>query len=67
VLPDWLVRFAARFSATARQAATAELGRSKTATSAKAQAMLGWQPRPAAEALIASGASLLDKRLISGK
>lgn len=65
VLPDWLVRFAARFSATARQAATPELGRVKTATSAKAQAMLGWQPRPAAEALVATGESLLRLGLVS--
>jgi nucleoside-diphosphate-sugar epimerase len=65
VLPDWLVRFAARFSATARQAATAELGRSKNATSAKAQAMLGWQPRPAAEALVATGKSLIRLGLVS--
>ena len=65
VLPDWLVRFAARFSATARQAATPELGRSKTATSAKAQAMLGWQPRPAKEALVATGESLVRLGLVS--
>jgi dihydroflavonol-4-reductase len=65
VLPDWLVRFAARFSATARQAATPELGRSKTATSAKAQAMLGWQPRPATEALVATGESLVRLGLVS--
>ncbi|QEL22794.1 aldehyde reductase [Bosea sp. F3-2] len=65
VLPDWLVRFAARFSATARQAATPELGRVKNATSAKAIAMLGWQPRPAAEALVATGESLLQLGLVS--
>ena len=65
VLPDWLVRLAARFSATARQAATPELGRSKTATSAKAQAMLGWQPRPAKEALVATGESLIRLGLVS--
>ncbi len=65
VLPDWLVRFAARFSAAARQAATPELGRSKTATSAKAQAMLGWQPRPAKEALVATGESLIRLGLVS--
>lgn len=65
VLPDWVVRLAARFSATARQAATPELGRLKNATSAKAQAMLGWQPRPAAEALVATGESLLRLGLVS--
>lgn len=65
VLPDWLVRLASRFSATARQAATPELGRAKTATSAKAIAMLGWQPRPAAQALVAAGESLLRLGLVS--
>lgn len=65
VLPDWVVRFAARFSATARQAATPELGRVKTASSAKAQAMLGWQPRPATEALVATAESLLRLGLVS--
>lgn len=64
VLPDWLVRLVARFSAAARQAATPELGRVKNATSAKAQAMLGWQPRPAAEALVATGESLVRLGLI---
>lgn len=65
VLPDWLVRLAARFSATARQAATPELGCVKTATSAKAIAMLGWQPRPAAQALVATGESLFNLGLVS--
>jgi dihydroflavonol-4-reductase len=65
VLPNWLVRLAARFSATARQAATPELGRDKNATSAKARAMLGWQPRPAAEALVATGESLFRLGLVS--
>jgi nucleoside-diphosphate-sugar epimerase len=65
VLPDWVVRFVARFSAAARQAATPELGRSKTASSAKARAMLGWEPRPATDALAATGESLLSHNLIS--
>lgn len=64
VLPDWLVRLAARFSATARQAATPELGRTKTASSAKARAMLGWEPRPAEEALAATGESLVRLGLL---
>ncbi|CAM5207971.1 Dihydroflavonol-4-reductase OS=Bosea thiooxidans OX=53254 GN=ARD30_01380 PE=4 SV=1 [Bosea thiooxidans] len=59
------MRFAARFSATARQAATPELGRLKNATSAKAIAMLGWQPRPAAQALVATGESLFALGLVS--
>lgn len=64
VLPDWVVRFVALFSAAARQAATPELGRRKTATSAKAQAMLGWEPRPAAEALAATAESLIRLGLV---
>lgn len=64
VLPDWLVRLAGRFSAAARQAATPELGRTKTASSAKARAMLGWEPRLAAEALAATGESLVRLGLV---
>lgn len=67
VLPDWLVRFVARFSAAARQAATPELGRTKTASSAKARAMLGWEPRPAVEALAATGESLIRLGLVGGR
>ncbi|HEY5796897.1 MAG TPA: aldehyde reductase [Bosea sp. (in: a-proteobacteria)] len=67
VLPDWLVRFVARFSAAARQAATPELGRTKNASSAKARAMLGWEPRPAAEALAATGESLIRLGLVGGR
>lgn len=66
VLPDWLVRLVAVFSAAARQAATPELGRRKTASSAKAQAMLGWEPRPAAAALAATGESLIRLGLVGG-
>ena len=64
VLPDWVVRLVAVFSAAARQAATPELGRSKTATSAKAQAMLGWEPRSAADALAATAESLIRLGLV---
>ncbi|KPF72586.1 epimerase [Bosea sp. AAP35] len=64
VLPDWLVRLVAVFSAAARQAATPELGRSKTASSAKARAMLGWEPRPAVDALAATGDSLIRLGLV---
>lgn len=64
VLPDWLVRLVARFSAAARQAATPELGKIKNASSAKARAMLGWEPRPAADALAATGESLIRLGLV---
>ncbi|WP_353183769.1 aldehyde reductase [Bosea sp. (in: a-proteobacteria)] len=64
-LPNWLVRAAARFSPPVRLAATPELGRRKNATAAKARAMLGWQPRPAADALVATGESLFRLGLLA--
>lgn len=64
LLPDWLVRVVAIFSAAARQAATPELGRHKTASSAKARAMLGWEPRPATDALAATAESLIRLGLV---
>lgn len=66
VLPDWLVRFAGRFNATARQAASAELGRVKNASSDKARRTLGWQPRSREEAIVAAGSSLLELGLVRG-
>jgi len=59
VLPNWLVRLAARFSATARQAASPELGKHKNGSNEKARRVLGWSPRPPEEALVATGESLI--------
>lgn len=64
VLPNWLVRLAARFNTTARQAATPELGKHKNASSAKARRLLGWSPRPPEEALVATGQSLIGLGLV---
>ena len=64
VLPDWVVRLAALFSATARQAATPDLGRFKNASSAKAREVLGWAPRSPQEALVATGESLFALGLV---
>lgn len=64
VLPDWVVRVAGLFSATARQAGKAELGRTKNASSEKARRLLGWQPRSREEAIVASGRSLIDRGLL---
>lgn len=58
-LPDWVVRFAALFNSTARQGAS-ELGKVKNATSDKARSILGWTPRSAEEALLATAESLLS-------
>jgi len=67
VIPDWLVRIAALFNATARQAAGTELGRFKNASNEKARRLLGWQPRPREEAIAASGKSLLDFGLVKNQ
>jgi nucleoside-diphosphate-sugar epimerase len=65
-LPDWTVRLGAVFSPSLRQLAP-QLGKARRASSAKAQQLLGWSPRPREEAVIAAVESLirlglLDKR-----
>jgi nucleoside-diphosphate-sugar epimerase len=56
-LPDWLVRLAAFRDPAVRQILP-ELGKKKNATSAKAQRVLGWAPRPREEAIVAAAESL---------
>lgn len=62
-IPDWVVRIGARFNSDLR-AVLPELGRSRRASSEKAQRMLGWQPRPRDEAIIASAESLIRLGLV---
>jgi nucleoside-diphosphate-sugar epimerase len=64
LLPNWLVRLAARFSTAAQQLATPELGRHKNASNAKARRLLGWEPRPPDAALVATGESLIRLGLV---
>lgn len=68
-IPSWLLRAAAVVIPKFR-AATPELGKHKQASNAKAIAVLGWQPRTAKEALIATGESLValkaEKQGLSG-
>jgi nucleoside-diphosphate-sugar epimerase len=63
VLPDWLVRVASLVTPELRGQLT-ELGRRRSASSAKARRVLGWDPRPPDEALLATGASLRDLGLL---
>jgi dihydroflavonol-4-reductase len=56
-LPDWLLRLVAVFDKSVGQVVP-ELGKRKDATSAKARRMLGWTPRPAEDALVATAESL---------
>jgi dihydroflavonol-4-reductase len=41
-----------------------ELGKRRSASSAKAEQLLGWRPRPAAESILASAESLIDHGLV---
>ncbi|MFZ5783763.1 MAG: SDR family oxidoreductase [Pseudomonadota bacterium] len=62
-LPNWAVRVAALVDPTVRQIVP-ELGRAKNATSGKARRMLGWLPRSAEEAVVATAESLLRLGLV---
>jgi nucleoside-diphosphate-sugar epimerase len=59
-IPDWIVRLAARFDDNARLALPM-IGRPLRATSAKAEKLLGWTPRPKEEAVLAAGRSILAR------
>ncbi|MEC5151712.1 aldehyde reductase [Cryobacterium sp. GrIS_2_6] len=63
VLPTWLVRVLAPFSAPLRQVAP-QLGRTRNASHEKARWMLGWEPRSNEEAILATAESLVRLRLL---
>jgi nucleoside-diphosphate-sugar epimerase len=62
-LPNWAVRVAALFDPAVRQILP-ELGRKKNATSGKARRLLGWVPRSAEDAVVATAESLLRLGLV---
>ena len=62
-LPNWLVRIAARFNPGIRDLIPL-LGKIRNATSAKAERLLGWKPRPPEEAIVASAESLIKLGLV---
>ena len=57
-LPNWLVRITARFDPRMSQLLPL-LGKIRNATSAKAERVLGWKPRPREETLVATAESLI--------
>jgi dihydroflavonol-4-reductase len=63
-LPNWLVRFSALFNPAARQLLPL-LDSTRRATSAKAERVLGWRPRPPEEAIVATAESLLRFGLVN--
>jgi dihydroflavonol-4-reductase len=62
-LPDWMVRLAALLDPAVKQILP-ELGKRKNATSAKAQQVLGWMPRPVEDAVVATAESLVRLGLL---
>ncbi|MGO9453885.1 MAG: hypothetical protein ACLQDV_22960 [Candidatus Binataceae bacterium] len=57
-LPNWFVRIVAKFDPRMRQLLPL-LGNIRNATSAKAERMLGWRPRPREDAIVATAESLI--------
>jgi hypothetical protein len=51
-LPNWLVRLVALFDPSTKQLLPL-LGNIRNATSAKAERVLGWKPRPREDAIVA--------------
>ncbi len=64
-LPDWIVRAAAPF-VPAMRSRVSELGKMKNATNEKARRLLGWSPRAAEDAIVATAESLLRQGLLKG-
>lgn len=64
-MPDMMVCLAAPFVPMAR-AALPQLGLIRNASSEKARHLLGWSPRPAADAIAATGESLIRLGLVKG-
>jgi dihydroflavonol-4-reductase len=64
-VPDWIVRTAARFVPALGTFADL-LGPPKLVSASRAAEILGWQPRPAAETIAETGASLLGLQTARG-
>jgi nucleoside-diphosphate-sugar epimerase len=63
-LPDFVVRFAARFLDPSLREIMPSLGRRNRHSTEKARRVLGWQPRPAAETVVDCAKSLIEWKAI---
>ena len=63
-LPDFAVRFSARFLDPSLRAITPALGRRNRHSTEKARRLLGWQPRPAAEVVVDCARSLIERKAV---
>ncbi len=61
-LPNWIIKLLALFN-TKLKAVVPLLGMNKEASSEKAQKMLGWKPRSAEDAILATANSLIDLKI----
>jgi nucleoside-diphosphate-sugar epimerase len=64
-LPDWVLRLASHFSASAA-GVLPDLGKVRRATSEKARRALGWEPRSNEDVVIATAESLVRLGLVRG-
>ncbi|WP_108125283.1 SDR family oxidoreductase [Saccharospirillum mangrovi] len=64
VLPNWAVKLAARKNPSLRGLIPL-LGINLNATSEKAQRLLGWSPRSLEDAVVATGESLIEHKLVN--
>lgn len=62
-MPDWGVRLLAMVMPPARQL-IGELGRSRATSSARAQSVLGWKPRPPEDSIEDCARSLIEKGIV---
>jgi nucleoside-diphosphate-sugar epimerase len=62
-LPNWVMRIAA-LRDPAVKVLLPQLGKTRNATSEKAQRLLGWRPRSSEEAIVAAAESLLRLGLL---
>lgn len=63
VMPDWLVKIMALFMPALRQV-LGELGRTRSMSSAHAQQVLGWKPRPPEETAVDCAQSLIAQGVV---
>ena len=63
VMPNWLVRVMALFMPALRQL-LGELGRTRQVSSAHAQQVLGWQPRPPEDSIAECAESLIARGIV---
>lgn len=62
-MPNWLVRIMALVMPSLRQL-LGELGRTRAMSSAHAQAVLGWQPRPPEDTAVDCARSLIERGIV---